>query len=352
MISFNHFFNGKRVFLTGHTGFKGAWLTKILTFFGAHVIGFALPASEDSLFSRLKLDKNKQVTSVIGDVRDETDLCSALKNSGAEVAFHMAAQPLVRASYEDPVTTYATNVMGTVHFLQACRLVTSLRSIVNVTTDKVYDNKEWCYGYREVDSLNGYDPYSNSKSCSELVTSSYKKSFFNTGESPAVSTARSGNVIGGGDFSADRILPDCIRYARAGKHIPLRNPQSVRPYQHVLDCLHGYLLLAYKQYNDKQVSGEYNFGPETNDCVTTQQLAELFCSYYANAKYEIQSVPKAPHEANFLRLDTSKAKSELGWTPRLNIRQAVKMTVEMSLELDNVDAFEKVMDRQIKEYFV
>jgi CDP-glucose 4,6-dehydratase len=262
----------------------------------------------------------------------------------------MAAQPLVRESYKNPVYTYETNVMGTVNILDACRHCGSIGSIVNVTTDKVYENKEWVWGYRETENLCGHDPYSNSKSCSELVTHSYKNSFFNTPGSPGISTARSGNVIGGGDFSENRIIPDCVRAAEEGKNVVIRNPKSIRPYQHVIDCISGYLLLAGRQFGNNY-SGSYNFGPDENDLVDNEKLVDMFCAAWGSGMKSEHKHDGGPHEANFLKLDASKAKSILGWKPAIDIKKAVELTVEWhKAHISNGDVV-KYMDSQIKSYF-
>jgi len=266
-----------------------------------------------------------------------------------DIVFHLAAQPIVRFSYIEPAVTYETNVMGTVNVFEAMRQTSTVKSFVNVTTDKVYENKEWHWGYRENENLFGYDPYSNSKSCSELVTYSYRNSFFYK-DCPAISTARSGNVIGGGDYAEDRIIPDCIRAAKEKKEIIVRNPHSIRPYQHVLECLCGYLLLAEKQYNNKKLEGAYNFGPNDESCITTENLAELFCSSWGKDTAWRPQKDDGPHEANFLRLDCSKSKTVLGWKPRWDIKTAVEKTVEFAkLETDGEQT--ACVDRQITEYF-
>jgi len=342
-------YKNKKVFITGHTGFKGSWLSRILINTGAVVTGYALePLTQPSLFKDIKL--NKFMKSVIGDIRDLEKLSKTIIKEKAEIVIHMAAQPLVRESYKDPVTTYETNVMGTVNILEACRRAPSVKSIVNVTTDKVYENKEWDRGYNEADVLNGHDPYSNSKSCSELVTSSYKKAFYNEIDNPSLSSARSGNVIGGGDFSADRIIPDCVRAVQGNKNVIIRNPQSTRPYQHVLDCLSGYLLLAEKQYN-KKFCGGYNFGPAEGDFVNNEELVKMFCDAWGNnLKYENRP-DNGPHEAHFLKLDITKAKQELGWKPKLNVKTAVELTAQWYKAYLNKEDVVKIMDQQIKDYF-
>jgi len=343
------FYKNKRIFLTGHTGFKGTWLCQILLKVGAKVTGYALePPTVPSLFIQTKTEKD--IHSIKGDVRNRDNLVKAIKEAKPEIVFHLAAQPIVRFSYREPVETYETNVMGTVNVLEAVRLTSSIKSFVNVTTDKVYENKEWHWGYRENENLCGFDPYSNSKSCSELVTHSYRNSFFNSAEVPAISTARSGNVIGGGDYAEDRIIPDCIRAAREKNKIFVRNPQSIRPYQHVLECLYGYLLLAEKQYNDKAIEGPYNFGPDDENCVSTGDLVELFCKAWGCGATWQEQGDEGPHEAIFLKLDCSKAKTVLGWKPYWDIKTAVEKAVEFAkaeTEKERIDCVE----RQIREYF-
>lgn len=319
------FYKGKRVFVTGHTGFKGSWLCKMLLLAGAEVTGYALPPTELSLFHLTGLEQ--QMYSVLGDIRDLDSLKYAFDAAKPEIVFHLAAQPIVRESYRDPVGTYSTNIMGTVHILECVRQSESGRSFVNVTTDKVYENHRWPWGYRETDRLNGFDPYASSKSCSELVTDSYRNSFLEDG-CVAVSTARAGNVIGGGDFAADRIIPDCIRAVQSGNVIQVRNPYSVRPYQHVLEPLSAYLLIAQKQYEDGSLSGSYNVGPDSRDCLTTGELAELFCKAWGSpARWEHIGESNHPHEDAVLRLDSSKIASVLGWKPRWNAERAVQATV-------------------------
>jgi len=285
------FYKNKNVFITGHTGFKGTWLCRVLSLAGAKITGYALPCSTTpSLFNQTKTDND--MVSIIGDVRNRDNLIKAVQDAKPEIIFHMAAQPLVRLSYREPAETYETNVMGTVNILEALRLTKSVKSFINITTDKVYENKEWHWGYRENENLCGYDPYSNSKSCSELVTYSYRNSFLNYVDAPSIATARSGNVIGGGDYSEDRIIPDCIRAADAGKETFLRNPSSTRPYQHVLDCLSGYLILAQKQYKNKTLEGAYNFGPDDESCVTTGKLVDLFFQYWGGGGGALEKFEK------------------------------------------------------------
>ena len=354
------FYREKKVLITGHTGFKGTWMSSLLISAGAEVTGYALQAPTDpSLFDMCKL--NEKMNSVIGDIRNLTHLKQVFKEVQPEIVIHMAAQPIVRDSYKDPVYTYETNVMGTVNILEAVRSCTSVKSFVNVTTDKVYLNKEWAWGYRENEELNGYDPYSNSKSCSELVTSAYKNSFFNgdggtmiDGREIAITTCRAGNVIGGGDFAKDRIIPDSIRAVQNGEEILVRNPYSTRPYQHVLEPVVAYLMIAQEQYQDKTLAGNYNVGPEDRDCWTTGELVTLFCEKWNNANgtditwkniYE-----KGPHEANFLKLDCSKLKTTFGWKPKWNIEIAMEKIVEWSKAYIQGEDVVSVMNDQIEEF--
>lgn len=343
------FYNGKTVLVTGHTGFKGSWMCKVLSMHGANVIGYALnPPTTPSLFEQAHIADI--TTSVIGDIRDLKNLNETIRKYRPQIVIHMAAQPIVRESYANPVYTYETNVMGTVNICEAVRLCDTIKSFVNVTTDKVYKNNEWEWGYRETDALDGYDPYSNSKSCSELVTSSYIKSFFRT-KDVAVSTCRAGNVIGGGDFAADRIIPDCVRAMEKAEAIIVRNPYSTRPYQHVLEPVITYLTLAAMQYENPGLAGSYNVGPDDCDCVTTGDLVDLFCEKWGgSAQWKNVSEADAPHEANFLKLDCSKIKAALGWKPRWHITDAVEKTVEWSKVYLAGGDISAVMEKQIKEY--
>ena len=324
------FYKNKKILITGHTGFKGSWMCQLLVMAGADVTGYALEAPTDpSLFEICRL--SGQIHSVIGDVRDLAHMKEVFAACQPEIVIHMAAQPLVRESYKNPVYTYETNVMGTVNILECVRATPSVKSFLNVTTDKVYLNKEWEWGYRENEELNGFDPYSNSKSCSELVTSSYTNSFFMDSDT-AISTARAGNVIGGGDFAADRIIPDCIRAAQAGRDIIVRNPYSTRPYEHVLEPVTAYLMIAEAQYKDKKLAGNYNVGPDDADCLATGELVTLFCEKWnQTAGSSIQWVNQydgGPHEANFLKLDCSKLKKTLEWKPRWHVETAIEKVVE------------------------
>lgn len=343
------FYKGKRVLVTGHTGFKGSWLCRILINAGAIVSGYSQnPPTNPNLFSLAGLEEN--MNSIIGDIRDMKHLSKVFDETQPEIVLHLAAQPIVRDSYKDPRYTYETNVMGTVNILECVRLHPCVRSFLNVTTDKVYHNNEWVWGYRENEPLDGFDPYSNSKSCSELVTHSYKNSFFADGHT-AISTARAGNVIGGGDFANDRIIPDCVRAVEEGKTIGVRNPYSTRPYQHALEPLFAYLMIAQKQYEDEKYAGWYNVGPDECDCVTTGELVNLFCSSWGNnLTWDNQAETHAPHEANFLKLDCSKIKSVFGWKPRWHIDEAIKMTVDWTKVWLNKGDIPAEMDREIRVY--
>lgn len=342
------FYKDKTVLLTGHTGFKGSWLCMMLQLAGAKVIGYALPpVGEENLFTLSKMER--EVCSIEGDIRDLQHLKQVFKEYRPEIVFHLAAQPIVRESYENPAYTYETNVMGTVNLLECVRTVSGVRSVLNVTTDKVYENKEWSWGYREIDILDGYDPYSNSKSCSELVTHSYKKSFFDEMGIP-VSTARAGNVIGGGDFAKDRIIPDCVRAALGGREIVLRNPYSIRPFQHVLEPLKAYLMIAEQQVLSPEKQGYYNVGPEEADCITVGELTALFCNAWKEGISWKSIHDGGPHEAAFLKLDCSRIKSIIGWNPGWNIQTAVEKTVEWTKVYRDRGDIRACMETQIREF--
>lgn len=343
------FYRGKRILITGHTGFKGAWLCRILLEAGAEITGYALsPSTQPNLYSLAGLEGH--LHSVIGDIRDFSRLKAVFQDTRPEIVFHLAAQPIVRDGYRDPVGTYATNVMGTVHILECVRQSHTVQSVVNVTTDKVYQNREWVWGYRETERLDGYDPYSNSKSCSELISDCYIRSFLADAHIP-LSTMRAGNVIGGGDFAPNRIVPDCIRSALAGKSIIVRNPHSVRPYQHVLEPLTAYLLVAKRQMEDLTLAGNYNVGPDECDCVTTGTLAELFCKAWGQGiTWTHCGEANAPHEASCLRLDCAKIKSVLGWRPRWHVETAVEKTVEWTRAWIQNKKIDSLMYEQIINY--
>ncbi len=315
---------------------------------GAIVTGYSLEApTEPNLFGIANL--GDEINSVIGDIRDFDSLYKAFVQAEPEIVLHLAAQPIVRDSYKDPAYTYETNVMGTVNILECVRRTDFVKSFLNVTTDKVYENKEWCWGYRENEPLDGYDPYSNSKSCSELVTHSYKRSFFDN-SNVAVSTARAGNVIGGGDFANDRIIPDCVRSAIAKEDIVVRNPHSIRPYQHVLEPLYAYLMIAKCQYEDNSFSGYYNVGPDERDCYTTGGIVDLFVKHWGDGLKWINKYDGGPHEAQFLKLDCSLLKSKFGWNPVWNIDTAVQKTVEFTKVWLSGENVNECMSRQIKEF--
>lgn len=347
MIDMN-FYNGKKVLITGHTGFKGSWMSVVLVNAGAKVIGYALePEDELNLFDLCGV--KEQIEHVSGDIRDFDRLSEVFKKYQPEIVIHMAAQPLVRKSYEEPLYTYSTNVMGTVNVLECVRLNPCVKSFVNVTTDKVYENKDLNVAFKESDPLDGFDPYSNSKSCSELVTHSYKNSFFGAGKT-AISTARAGNVIGGGDFARDRIIPDCVRAAVADKDIVVRNPYSTRPYQHVLEAVMAYLMIAEAQYDNPGVSGYYNIGPELDDCYETGRLVDTFIKYWGGDLKRVDACAGGPHEAGFLRLDCTKVKQTFNWHPKWNLDVALRKTVEWTKCWAEGGDVRSCMDAQISEY--
>lgn len=363
------FYKGKKVLITGHTGFKGSWMCRVLKVLGADVYGYALkPPTNPSLFETLCIADD--IHNYEGDVRDLPGLLHVFSTVKPEIVIHMAAQPLVRESYKDPVGTYSSNVMGTVNVLECCRICDSVISAVNVTTDKVYRNNEQDEGYIETDYLDGYDPYSNSKSCSELVTHSYVQSFFsNENMNPdgvhnrilPVSTCRAGNVIGGGDFALDRIIPDCFRAAQNHEDIIVRNPYSTRPYEHVLEPVFTYLMVAMEQSFDKKLASNYNVGPDDESCVTTGQLVNKFCdawnmtqvSYGLSNDDDIKWINKhdgGPHEAGFLKLNCNKLKSTFDWKPTWNIDDTITKTVEWYSEYMLDGNIMDVTDKQIKEF--
>ena len=342
------FYKNKHVFITGHTGFKGTWLCKILVQAGAIVTGYSLEApTQPNLFEVSGVEK--QITSIIGDIRDFNHLKKAFDQAKPEIVLHLAAQPLVRDSYEKPAYTYETNVMGTVNILECIRQSNCVKSFLNVTTDKVYHNNEWVWGYRENEPLDGFDPYSNSKSCSELVTHSYKNSFFADGK-VAISTARAGNVIGGGDFSANRIIPDCVRAAERKEVMIVRNPHSTRPYQHVLEPLFAYLMIAQKQYEDGHFAGWYNVGPDDCDCLTTGELVTLFCDTWGNGLKWIDKYDGGPHEANFLKLDCSNIKQTFGWKASWHIDEAIQGVVDWTEVYLSHGDISKEMEKEILDF--
>ncbi len=344
------FFARKKILITGHTGFKGAWLSRTLIIAGAKVYGYALKApTNPNLFEILNLKDDME--SITGDIRDYKKLLKVMKKIKPEIIFHLAAQPLVIDSYIKPLYTYQVNVMGTSNLLQACRYISSIKSIINITTDKVYLNEGKDILYKEDDKLCGSDPYSNSKSCSDILTYSYRKSFFNDRNLPALSVARSGNVIGGGDFAKYRIIPDCYKALKSKKTVIIRNPQSIRPYQYILDCIYGYLLLSQKQYVDKKIEGSYNFGPEKKDFIKNIDLVKLFNEKTGNKFKIIIKKNKKYNEAEVLKLDNTKAKKILNWMPEINIEKAIELTAQWYDGFLSGDNPVKIVDSQIKNYF-
>ena len=351
---FDGIYSGKKVLITGHTGFKGSWLSLLLHKLGANVYGYALePPTTPSLFEEAKI--GELITSYIGDVRDLDQLSHVFDQVKPEIVIHMAAQPLVRDSYKIPVETYAINVMGTVNVLEACRRTSGVKVIVNVTTDKCYENKEWIWGYRENEPLGGFDPYSSSKACSELVTAAYRNSFFPSQDYPkhgvAVASARAGNVIGGGDWAEDRLIPDFIKAISQNKQVKIHNPYAIRPWQHVMEPLTGYLMLAEKLYSQGADFGEaWNFGPDDNDAQNVEWIIKTLCNLWGNDTTYILDTTKQPHEANYLKLDCSKAKTKLGWHPVWNIKKALQLVVEWNKAYFNGGNIKDITEQQIDEY--
>ncbi len=325
------FWKGKRVFVTGHTGFKGSWLSLWLQSMGTNLTGYALaPRPEINMFDTTRVASGMH--SIIGDIRDYGALSTAMMNAQPEIVLHLAAQPLVVQSFKDPVETYSTNVMGTVYVLEAVRSIPSVRAVVVITTDKCYENREWVWGYRETDNLGGYDPYSNSKACVELVCSAYRSSYFNLSDNSIsgarLATARAGNVIGGGDWSENRILPDLIRAFATGTTANVRNPMAVRPWQHVLDPLYGYLMLAEQLFeNGADVSDAWNFGPASNDCRTVGWIADQLAYEWGDGANWSNQGSLPFHETNFLSLDCRKAELRLGWKPKWDIEKSLREVV-------------------------
>jgi CDP-glucose 4,6-dehydratase len=343
------FWRGRRVFITGHTGFKGSWLILLLNQLGADVTGFSLPPpTEPSLFHVLGLDQDCSHEN--GDVRDLEALGAALRRARPEVVIHMAAQSLVRTSYVNPVETYAVNVMGTVHVLEACRSVETVRSIVLVTTDKCYENNGWVWGYRENDRLGGADPYSSSKAACELAIDSWRRSFFGSGDCAAVASARAGNVIGGGDFAPDRLIPDAARAFIAREPLSIRNPLAVRPWQHVLEPLCGYLLLAERLNSDRTFAKAWNFGPRTDESRSVQDIANQLVSHWGDGAHWVQDRAEHPHEAATLKLDCTRVRLELGWEPRLTVEQAVELTARWYKAFACGEAMRELTALQVRSY--
>ena len=350
MVKELEFWKKKKVFITGHTGFKGGWLSLWLQKLGAEVVGYSLsPPTEVNLFDFASVADG--MTSIIADVRDASKLSKAIVECRPDIVFHLAAQPLVRDSYRFPVETYTTNVIGTVNLLEAVRQCSSIKAVVVVTTDKCYENREWVWGYRENEALGGFDPYSNSKACAELVTGAYRSSFFPPETKVALATARAGNVIGGGDWATDRLVPDCILALQGGKPVPIRNPRAIRPWQHVLEPLSGYLALACRLYQEGAAFAEpWNFGPSEDDARPVEWVVQRICDLWGDgARYEIDSGDH-PHEANYLKLDCSKARTYLGWRPRLSLDAALSWSVEWYRALLAGGNARKLIDEQINCY--
>lgn len=351
-LSLQQFYAGKKVLLTGHTGFKGGWMTIWLRLLGAEVVGFALqPDTNPNLYAAA--DVADGIVSIFGDVRDLDAVKEVFAQHNPEIVIHSAAQPLVRRSYRDPVGTYATNIMGTVNVLEAARNTPSVRTVAVVTSDKCYENREWERGYREDDAMGGHDPYSSSKGAAELVTAAYRRSFTTRGSGLAIATARAGNVIGGGDWAEDRLVPDIVRGISSGTPIIIRRPDSIRPWQHVLEPLSGYLLLGQKLYESGADFAEaWNFGPRVEDSITAAEVATRSCSYWGKGELRIQPDPDAPHEATFLRLDCTKASQCLAWSPRLRLNQALQWTVEWyrTYYERTSESPREITERQIQAY--
>jgi len=356
-LNFNNIYKNKKVLITGHTGFKGSWLSLWLTKVGANVIGYSLePPTEPNLFDALRLDK--KLIHIIGDVRNEEKLFSIFEKYKPEIVFHLAAQPLVRLSYTQPKLTYETNIMGTINVLEVVRKTKSVKVCIIITTDKCYENKEWIYGYREIDPMGGYDPYSSSKACAELVVSAYRNSFFSPKDygkihNITLSSVRAGNVIGGGDWGEDRLIPDCIKTLSQNKIINIRNPQATRPWQYVLEPLSGYLLLGSKMYKyGKRYSSAWNFGPNDNDIITVKEIVKSLIKNWDNGDYKVDTSSQ-PHEAGLLKLDTSKARTFLGWKPVYNINKTIERTVSWYKNFYNgmeKEELYKITVKEIQDY--
>ena len=350
----SNFWHGKHVFLTGHTGFKGSWLSLLLQNLGAEVTGFSLePSTKNNLFKIANVEKS--MISIISDIRDLSNLQLAMKAAQPDIVIHMAAQPLVQLSYKEPVETYATNVMGTVHVLESIRHIPSIRAAVMVTTDKCYENKEWLWGYRENDIMGGHDPYSNSKACVELITSAYRHSYFNhqLPSYPSIATARAGNVIGGGDWAANRLIPDILEAFEKKVPANIRNPSAIRPWQHVLEPLCGYLNLAKKLYlNGSDYAESWNFGPQDNDVHPVEWIADYLTNTWGGGASWKEDLTNHPHESHCIKLDISKAKSRLGWEPQWPLEITLqKILIWHKAWLNNED-MHKLCLSQIQEYFL
>ncbi len=353
--TFDNFYRNKTVFVTGHTGFKGSWLCILLNLLGAKVYGYALlPPTNPSLYKEAKIDDI--VVSNIGDIRDLDNLKNALSQAKPDIVIHMAAQALVLDSFKQPVNTYSTNIMGTINLLEAIRQTSGIRAVVNVTTDKCYENQDWIWGYRENDPVGGFDPYSNSKACSELVTACFRNSYFNPDDyskhGVAVASARAGNVIGGGDWAPNRLIPDFVRAISLGEQLKIRSPFAIRPWQHVLEPLTGYLTLAAKLVTAGPEFAEgWNFGPEDKDAKNVEWITKTICEMWGNgASYSLDTNPQS-HEASYLKLDCSKAKAKLNWQPRWDIEKALKSIVEWNKIWISKGDVREACQKQIDDYF-
>lgn len=346
------FYKDKTVLLTGHTGFKGAWLVSWLKALGAKVIGFSLPpeAGTQNLFEAAHVERD--MISVFGDLRDYNSLVDVFKAHSPEIVFHLAAQSLVRRSYHEPIATYATNVMGTVHVLEAARQTPSVRSVVIITSDKCYENREWIWGYRENDPMGGHDPYSSSKGCAEIVTNAYRSSFFNKDRRVAIASARAGNVIGGGDWAEDRLIPDVIRAIAADEPIVLRNPNAIRPWQHVFEPLRGYLMLGERLYQQGDAFAEgWNFGPSDEDAIPVNRLVKGIIQHWGLDELMVEELNDGLHEAQYLKLDCSKARMKLGWRPLIANDEALQLTVEWYKAYhDDPSSASQLTAQQIQRY--
>ena len=350
MASMQGFFKNKKVFITGHTGFKGSWLAMILHSLGADVTGYALEPNAISHYNLINL--GDKINSVFGNINDLHHLQQSIEKANPEIVFHLAAQPFVRRSYKNPIETWETNVIGTLKLFEATKNLKNLKAIVNITTDKCYENKEWCWAYRESDELGGHDPYSASKAAVEILSNSYRKSFLKDREIQ-MATVRAGNVIGGGDFGEDRLIPTAIDSIKQQREIILRNPNAIRPWQHVLEALNGYLMIAEKLYNNHGYDTAYNFGPDVTEAMTVINVIKHIATDIPHLRYKIDLDPNAPHEAGLLMLDNSLAKTKIGWKPRFSTVEAINLTAQWYLEYINGNKnLADFTQKQISEFII